>query len=80
MVLADGDVVGDDVALCADVDIDDVGDVLRGADEDDGVAEGLDAHPLSTTAHESVRTGTDERRAQERGAGRGTSGVLRDRV
>jgi hypothetical protein len=44
------------------------------------VAGGLDAHPLSTTAHESVRTGTDERRAQERGAGRGTSGVLRDRV
>ena len=75
VVLPDGDVAGEDVALWVDV-----GDVVRDADEDDGVAEGLDAHPLSTTAHESVRTGTDERRAQERGAGRGTSGVLRDRV
>ena len=76
VVLADGDVAGEVVGPCVDA-----GEEARDAvADDDGVAGGLDAHPLSTTAHESVRTGTDERRAQERGAGRGTSGVLRDRV
>ena len=76
VVLADGDVVGEDVALCIDV----VDDDVRDADKDDGAAGELDAHPLSTSATDSVRTGRDARRAQERGAGRGTSAVWRDRV
>jgi len=76
VVLADGDVAGEVVGPCVDAG-DEARDAVAGAEEAAGE---LDAHPLSTTAHESVRTGTDERRAQERGAGRGTSGVLRDRV
>jgi hypothetical protein len=75
VVLDDGDVLGEVVARCVAV-----GEDVREVAADPDVAGELDAHPLSTTAHESVRTGTDERRAQERGAGRGTSAVSRDLV
>ena len=62
VVLADGDVGGEDVGPCVDV-----GEDVRVADADGDDATGeLDAHPLSTTAQDRVRTVTDERLAQER--------------
>jgi len=75
VALADGDVAAEDVGPC--VDVDDVRDAVVAGDDADGE---LAAHPLSTTAQDTMRTGTDERLVLERGTGRGTCAVLRDRV